>query len=246
MISLKTDIATKMHRSVMGINYQKIGVDGTFQKRTLAVLELNTRHTAVNLKEELYKVLAEYGIDLKQIYSITIVNGRKMVKMTQLIEKDTLEDDMDDDGDDDIRTSTDDGSSDDGAIKGLLDDLEDAIRNQAVGIRCGAHTTQLVVSDACKAHHSEISAITKVVTAMRNTRYKTFFDLSSAKFPPIPTPTRWGSQYSMMLRLAEQKDIFVKLGDEFEELNLDELWNFVDSYVEAFKPLNDCTVAIQR
>lgn len=35
LISIKTDIATKMHRSLMGINYQKIMADGTFIKRTL-------------------------------------------------------------------------------------------------------------------------------------------------------------------------------------------------------------------
>lgn len=175
MISIKTDIATKMYRSVMGINYQKIGADGSFYKRTLAVLELNIRHTAVNLKEELYKVLAEHGIDLKQIYSIMIDNGRNMVKMAQMIEKDTLEDDYDDNDDNRENVDANDGT-DDEIIEGLLDDLEDAIGHQAVGIRCGAHTTQLAVSDACKLHQSDITAITKVVTSMRNTRYRTFFD----------------------------------------------------------------------
>lgn len=231
------------------------------------MVELHTRHTAINLRDELYSVLTEHGIDLNQIYSITIDNGRNMVKMTQLVEKDTLEDECIEEDNEDSQSSED--ETEDDIVEALLDDLQDVVGHQSVAIRCGAHTTQLVVSDACKQHQKVIKAATKVVNTMRNTRFNNFFELSGAKKPPVPPPTRWNNVYNMMKSLSNQKDIFIKLGEEFEELSeylptgqylwsintsaffiffpdLDQYWDFIDSYVEAFEPLYDCTVAIQK
>ena len=56
------------------------------------MVELHDRHTATNLKDEVYQKLAELNIDIIQVYSVTVDNGRNMVKMVHLMEKDTTED----------------------------------------------------------------------------------------------------------------------------------------------------------
>lgn len=195
--------------------------------------ELHDRHTAVNLKDELYHALDRFGIDIAQIYSVTVDNGRNMVKMVNLVEKDALEDFdffLENSVDEDIQKLPENELSEnedeqiqeyDDNIECVLNDLHGIINgHQVVCIRCGAHTAQLVVSDVCKEqiYREQIRAITKLVTTFRNAKYKNFFEVSGGKYPPIPVPTRWNSNFMMNQSLLENKDFFEKLGHEYKEL----------------------------
>lgn len=50
-------------------------LNGEIYVETLAMVELQKKHTAVNLRKEIIRVLERYGIDLDQIYNNTTDNG---------------------------------------------------------------------------------------------------------------------------------------------------------------------------
>lgn len=82
MISLKIDCVTRHARSMLGINVQYIDEKLQLKIKTLAVREIYTSHTAENLKIIVLDVLKDFGISLKQIYTITSDNGSNMIKLT--------------------------------------------------------------------------------------------------------------------------------------------------------------------
>lgn len=56
--------------------------------RNLGVKELFSRNTAEYFKDTVNYILSRYGIDLKNIYSITTDNGSNMLSMSRLMEQD--------------------------------------------------------------------------------------------------------------------------------------------------------------
>lgn len=75
----------------MGVNVQRI-----FKNKicvyTLGMIELQNRHTAINLKAEIEKLLEEFEIKKSQIYSITTDNGRNLIKTVELLNCDSNND----------------------------------------------------------------------------------------------------------------------------------------------------------
>lgn len=63
---------------------------------TLSATEVNVRHTGINLKRLILQELEKYGVNSKQIYSITSDNGSNFVKAVELIEAENNDDDNDD------------------------------------------------------------------------------------------------------------------------------------------------------
>lgn len=90
MFSVKIDEATRLNRSILGINVQYIK-DNQIIIKTIAMLELTERHTSENLKQIILHTLTSYRLKIDQIYSITCDNGRNMVKAARLINE-TLDD----------------------------------------------------------------------------------------------------------------------------------------------------------
>ncbi|CAI6371382.1 unnamed protein product [Macrosiphum euphorbiae] len=72
------------NRSILGINIQYIK-NGEINLKTLAMVELFDKHTAVNLKTSLLDVLVKYEITREQIYTITCDNAANMIRMARII-----------------------------------------------------------------------------------------------------------------------------------------------------------------
>lgn len=276
MFSLKIDAASKMHRSVLGINCQFIDEKGVQVKRTLAMQELTERHTGSYLKTVVFETLARFECSFDQVHAVTIDNGKNVVKMTDLMTIESVEfwdltkDDLEStENVNDHHTSTTEGDistaegdtstiggddQDDGTeedldeeVEAALDDLEDVVDGHSiVGVRCGAHTLQLVVADATKPHKIVLKSLNKIVNSLHNAQYKPFFDLADMRYPPLPVPTRWNSTFTMLRSVFQQKEKFQRLGQQFPDLSFDANWQFIEAYVHAFEPLYDATIAIQR
>ncbi|XP_062553618.1 uncharacterized protein LOC134218522 [Armigeres subalbatus] len=260
MISLKMDIVSKMYRSMLGINCQYINNTGAVVKRNLGIIELHNRHTSQYLKDELLKILKFFGVDVCQIVAVTIDNASNMVKLVKLLsalsesaidyyvdseqfEKIPLNEIEVDDSD----------VLDIDSPEKLVDQewarvLEDFAPDEFItAVRCGAHTTQLVVHDVCKqsVHKAALREIRKKVKKFRSTEYKTFFDVSEGgTYPPLPNETRWNSNYKMLLELSKGRSFFEKLGTQYPDLDLSNYWGFIEDYVTAFNPLYQCTIAV--
>lgn len=154
LISLKMDTATRLDRSVLGINVQFIE-QNNIRIYTLAVKELNGKHTGEYLKNELINVLKDFDIDKKQIYCITTDNGRNMLKAVQILsnEYESIQ------NEEDIHTEE------------YTETLMENIFNQGEGItsiKCAAHTLQLAVKDFLSQIDSEIiPRAREIVKALR-------------------------------------------------------------------------------
>lgn len=181
LISIKVDAATRLNRSFLGINVQYM-MDGVISLRTLACRELYESHTGVYLMEVILEVLKEYGITLFQIYTFTSDNGANIVKCVELLRNEVNI----------SRTLIDQifGEVEEDASEALMDGLFDAFKlleqeNQMIpsdrgilnGIRCGAHTLQLVVFDVIKKDVPTEKLLTKARAVSKKLRAPTMMML---------------------------------------------------------------------
>jgi hypothetical protein len=84
LVSVKVDGASRLDRSVLGVNIQYIN-DGKIVLRTLAVRELFEKHTSSHLRDVILDILKEFDIGANQIYTITTDNGANMVRAVQIM-----------------------------------------------------------------------------------------------------------------------------------------------------------------
>lgn len=143
MFSLKIDTATRLGRSILGVNAQFIS-NGNVEVRILAMLEMNDRHTAENLKKEIERILTRYDCTLQQVVSITTDNGANMVKCVALLENAQGEEITIDDEvieEDDLQRE----ENGDDAEMIVMNSLEDytVVQGTLKCVRCASHTLQV-------------------------------------------------------------------------------------------------------
>lgn len=81
-LSLLVDIVTRQRRSICGFSVQFI-LNGELKTRSIGMIQLLQSHTGKYIAEVIIKRLKEYGIDLKQIFTITTDNGANVLKMVR-------------------------------------------------------------------------------------------------------------------------------------------------------------------
>ncbi|KAI8117117.1 hypothetical protein CVS40_10957 [Lucilia cuprina] len=82
IICIKIDTATRLNRSILGINAQFCN-NNKIIIYTLAMIELQRKHTAANLSQEVEEILNNFDISKHQIYCVTSDNGRYMLKTVE-------------------------------------------------------------------------------------------------------------------------------------------------------------------
>ena len=92
MISIKIDSASRLGKSVIGINAQYIR-NGKIILRTLEIREVDDHLTENYIKNVIIDVIQSYNLEVNQIYSVTSDNGGNMLKAAELLrsEFDVLE-----------------------------------------------------------------------------------------------------------------------------------------------------------
>lgn len=146
IICLKIDTATRLNRGILGVNIQ-FYEDLKICIKTIGMIELNKRHTTVNLSVEIESILADFDITKKHIYSITTDNERNMIKAVELLsDENDFNDEMSN------------------------DDIEQNINIHNISsTKCAAHTLQLAVKDFFKQVESDniIEKVRKIVKSLR-------------------------------------------------------------------------------
>ncbi|XP_073819412.1 uncharacterized protein [Musca autumnalis] len=243
LLSLKIDVATRLDFSVLGINVQYIK-DGKIVIKTLAVKELKSRHTAEYLKSIILEVLKEYGVDTRNILSITTDNGSNMIKTVNNLNSDlqlmTNEEVLDNEDDDDVDCQA--------AINNIESIDFNTSSYQIINIRCGAHTLQLCVNDVLKqqAIKERIENLRDVVKKLRTKKFLNILKNELHKKPIIDCATRWNSTYNMIERLLEMREIVTTLSANNMELFLcSDDWSFANEFVGIFKPICTATMKLQ-
>lgn len=247
LLSIKIDAVTRQCRSLLGINVQYI-LNEEIVIKTLAIKELQERHTGYYIKNVILDVLKEYNIALKQIYCVTSDNGRNMIKATNLL-REQLETEIIEESDDSDDDNTD-NEDQENVIN--LNEVEDLISKESNGlvncIRCAAHTLQLVVSDALKEANlsAKISECRRLAVALRKPNICIQIKAQNKRMPKLNVPTRWNSSYDMIERLLELHEFCQNNANDSELHVPDELWQFMTTFVESFKPLKITTMQLQN
>lgn len=86
-LSLMVDIGSNGGRSFLGMTV-KANANGKSIVPRLGLIELHSSHTAEYLADVIVKRLKEFGIDLRQILTITTDNGSNMLKMVRDMDHD--------------------------------------------------------------------------------------------------------------------------------------------------------------
>lgn len=79
-LSVLLDIGTRLKRSILGVSVQLVN-GSNVQTYSIGMIELNDQHTAINLAKIIRELFQEYGIQKRQVISITTDNGRNVLKM---------------------------------------------------------------------------------------------------------------------------------------------------------------------
>lgn len=97
-VALMMDIATKNHRSYLGVSVQYV-LNGTVQIKSIGIQEICGSHTADYIKEVTLSCLTEFNISKNQVISITTDNGSNMIAMVKRFDVDENECTIDSDDD---------------------------------------------------------------------------------------------------------------------------------------------------
>lgn len=254
MICLKTDAASRYDRDFLGVNVQFVE-RGVITIRTLALMELHERHTAVNLSMRLLTVLEPFGIDIRRVLTVTTDNASNMLSTVNRLRRaqdisfndtDNLQD-VAESGGDQEDNSEDESENERNAAKveAQLNLIEPVLN----GVRCAEHTLQLAVSDSLK--HAEMkNMITEVriaVKVLRKLPYKTMFVVSKKPIPKLDCITRWNSAFNMIQSLKKGQDFIMSLTEGKEDPIISvEMWEFITQFEEVFAPVAEATQRLQN
>lgn len=252
-LSIQLDIATRLGRSVFGVNVQYIS-HKQLNIHNIGMIELEKAHTGAYLSQVYRQCLEKHGIIKQQVISLSADNGANVQKMVRIEEENSQTNspkpnqvvrqlDFDRNSwpqrestiiDIEIEAvlATTEITDDDIAIAGILEDcginLSDTIEHvnddesllrdtvaqianqhdhhlfDLTGIRCAAHTLQLIVKDGLKDLRRESSNIInlcrRIIKTLKLTSTKSIVEEANLKMaiPSLDVETRWGSTYNMV------------------------------------------------
>lgn len=106
MVCLQLDIASRFNRSILGVNVSYFH-HGKLCIRSVGMHTLKVSQTARNLFEIIKEKMNEFGIAMQQIFAVTTDNGKNLIKLNKIIQKDLSDENnvdctSDDDSDNEI------------------------------------------------------------------------------------------------------------------------------------------------
>lgn len=229
IVHVELDLARRQRKSVLGINVQYTK-DDEIVVRTLCMKQTNGSHTGEYICTLLVQTLDHYNIKYSQVHSITTDNGRNVLKSVQLFsELESAETFFDDaDGLNELFSESDDNNNnvdnDADESEGTIDDgqlaLDRAVemfemRTKSLnGIRCAAHTLQLVINTAIKKTDYANKLLSKcrhVVNSFLAPNMLNLIRQQNLRSPITDCLTRWSSTFYMLERLVELKNFYLSM-----------------------------------
>lgn len=120
-------------------------------KLPTGMIQMQNKHTAKNLKDEILKCLKEYNIKISQIYSTTTDNGANILKASKLLQE------LQEERINDEIHQCEDYSAQDGNIHSTLASVFSVVR-------CAAHTIQLASYDVINTMQHSINESRSIAT----------------------------------------------------------------------------------
>lgn len=202
-LSIMTDIVTKNHRGILGINAQYYS-EGKIHLRTLGMVQMHVRHNAENIRDLIVECLRSYAISMDQVYSYTSDNAANMIAShdrMRIAAIDSTEEESTtmNENDFDLEFS---GSFTKTvrALAELINEYSALQLPSITGIGCAAHILQTIIFDALKGTEDKvlINKVRAIVITLRGQVYMIELGARGAKLPIIDSLTRWNSIYFMV------------------------------------------------
>lgn len=151
------DIASRLNRSILGVNIRYMNTSTRFVMRTIGMKCLRISHNGENIRDMVLEILAKYGITKTMIFSITSDNGLNLIKAIALIDadyqKEKLEEQLlngqlsDDDSDFDIDCDIFDPTYYGDLLNNARSQFKELHYNDLIhGVSCAAHCFHLIVN----------------------------------------------------------------------------------------------------
>ena len=222
-IYLKFDCATRIRANYLAINVRYIDdndkVGGPVPvTKTLAVIDTRSRHSSNMIKEMVGDTMTRFGIKPTNVVCAVTDNAANMVKEEVEFEEGTL-------------------------------NLEELVPHRIEHMRCAVHTLQLAVHDALKEPQvaNVIGKLKAVAVEARTPIIDEEVKSMAGKSALLANETRWGSQYVMIQRLLDLKEIIqriARLGNI--GLNLTESeWDQAEKMAKILKKAYDVMLRLQ-
>lgn len=229
---LKIDGTTKFRRSFLGINAQFVA-DGRIVVRTLAVKELFTSHTAVNIRNEVADTLKTYSLPVTTILTSTSDTGANMIKTAELL------------GDAQAEAAGSELLTEDVWFPECELTASD-FRLQTV--KCAAHVLQLAVGDAIQTANvrEDLNAVRGLAKALRTPSLSRTLKKEGKSAPVLDVETRWGSTYDMLASVRSLKDFTEEMDEDFKPRLSASDWARIDLIIESLKPAREATTQLQE
>ncbi len=193
--------------------------------------------TGENIKNILLDVLDEFGLFSKNIVSITVDNGRNVVKSVESLNEDL-----------NVSESSDYEVSEENENDSILkSDIINNFYSEIILIRCAAHTLQIAINSFLKNASFPLKKLKEGVKILRQSKYRQILKEKSIAVPPLENLTRWGSFYLMLSGFLKCKEIIIEYSQFDECLKINESdFKTLFSISEVLEECYNSTIKMQR
>lgn len=219
------DMCTVSTLAVLGVNVTFMS-GSTVVCRTLGMIEIKERHTAINLADMVYNILAEFDVPLVNVFSITTDNAKNATNTSEVLnlvansgdsgneitdedifdvgfEQESFDFGIDLENEAELQQIIDNAA----AHAQLMQEMARTVfcQNKSIvlinQVNCGTHTFQLSINDALNDTNAN-GTIAKVhemclLYELRKLDKRTIL-------PPLDNATRWNSKYIMVNNICLQ------------------------------------------
>jgi hypothetical protein len=238
---LKADSATRLHRSILGVNCQYYCPDiGRLRIATLAMTEVKTSSTADTIKNFILETQKKFNLSLKHCKGWTTDNGSNYVKTGKIL---------------DILQAL--GNEEEGVEyesieyldkKAFYDAMSKSIHKFMDRLKCWPHTMQLAVTtfleDKCVSDSLDLADT--IAKALRCPTMRKRIDEKNLKHAKLRNKTRWSSTFDQIKSIIDLKSVCKEFEDVVPDLKCsEENWNRLQDVLEILTPVRDLTVRLQ-
>lgn len=241
--SIQIDLCKCNDRNILAIVAQFIK-NGKLVLRTLGMKRLYCRATGINIVNKILKTFDEFALDLQKLVAVTSDNGSNVVlcaKILKAYQKNSLDDLMENE----IDSSEMDTFLQ--IVQRCTQQIENNCQELMEHIKCSSHLVDLAFNDTIKECDNERTILNdcrELVKYLRTPNVVNQMIQSHEKKAIIDVPTRWLSEFKMLVRLLELKQFCDGLcGKDFDACKLNEnVWMRVAKIVDV----NNCILSNTR
>lgn len=239
--SLQIDMAKCENRNILGVTAQTIE-NGELYTKTIAMNNINDRATGVNIAKSVLKTLQEFGMSLQNCVAIASDSGANVllaIKILKAYQSNSLDVFFEDD--DEIGNDFD-PEEFSRLVQSNAYRIENDCQDILTHIPCSAHTIQLAIGDAlkqCQQTQSIINECRECIKKLRTPTIMNIFKAHGQNIAILDVPTRWTSEYKMLVRLRELKDFIGSIPPQYvrEHSISSSTWDAVDQIIATMKPV---------